>query len=143
MHPEPRYTSRDRSKEHEEPYHLHRELLERPAGGRRRRRTASSCRRRKRSPALGNLQPLSVGLGSPPVPLTTEQEGKHLPSLLQPPICLIQHSIEQDAKRAGQEVEGGRRDGKEGTWEWSGGRGRGVKATWGYKYESREMEGLL
>lgn len=77
----------------------------------------------RRSPALGNLQPLCWVVPCPPS--TNGQEEKHLPPLLQPPICLIQHSIEQDAKRAGQEVEeGGRRDGKEGM-EWRR-RGRGT-----------------
>jgi len=83
-------------------------------------------------------------LGSLPCPSPNGPEEKHLPPLLQPPICLIQHSFEQDAKRAGQEVEeGGRRDGKEGRDAVEAGRGRGVKATWGYKYENTEKEGLL
>jgi hypothetical protein len=102
--------------------------------------------RRKRSPAPPeNLQPPICCSSPRPVPLATNgEEEKHLPPLLQPPICLIQHSsIEQDAETKRGSAK-----------KWKGeeetrreGRGveadRGVEATWGYKYENTEKEGVL
>ena len=75
MHPEPKKSKMeeqdkhiqscitDRNKEHAESYHLHRELLQRPAGGRRRRRTASSCCR-KEKPGPRELADALLGLPS-------------------------------------------------------------------------------
>jgi len=69
----------------------------------------------------------------------TGKEARHPPPSLQLPICLNPRR-----GRASQEVEGGRRDGKEGSGEWrQAARCECLVASSGYKYKNTEKEGLL